>query len=67
MFLLIIHLHKFRNFQSNFHFLEQNGVAFAKRFSSSTSSQNLYMAQRFGIGSEENLGAIRINVPVYYI
>jgi hypothetical protein len=46
---------------------KDSGVAFAKRFSSSTTSQNLYMAQRFGIGSEENLGAIRINVPVYYI
>jgi len=45
---------------------KDSGVAFAKRYSSSTSSLNFYMAQRFGISSEENLGALRLNVPVNY-
>jgi len=46
---------------------KDSGIAFSKRYSSSVAVQNLYMAQRFGVGSEENLGAVRLNVPVYYV
>ena len=42
------------------------GIAYAKRFSSSTSTVNFYIANRFGLSSEENLGTIRLNVPFYY-
>jgi hypothetical protein len=44
---------------------KDSGIGYAKRYSSSTSSQNYYLAQRMGISTEENLGCIRVNVPVF--
>jgi len=41
-----------------------SGISYSKRVSSTTLSTNLYVAQRLGITSEDNLGAIRLNVPV---
>jgi len=43
---------------------KESGIAFCKRYSSTTSSVNFYMAQRLGMSSEDNVGAIRINVPM---
>lgn len=40
------------------------GIAYSKRSSSTTKSLNYYIAQRVGISSEDNLGAIRLNVPL---
>jgi len=40
------------------------GFAYSRRASSTTLSQNLYLAQRMGITPEENMGAVRLNVPV---
>jgi len=40
------------------------GIAYSRRASSTTLSQNLYIAQRMGITPEENMGAVRLNVPV---
>ena len=42
---------------------KESGIAFCKRYSSTTSSVNYYMAQRLGFSSEDNSGAIRVNVP----
>jgi len=39
------------------------GIAYSRRMSSTTLSTNLYIANRMGISSEENLGAVRLNVP----
>jgi hypothetical protein len=44
--------------------LKDSGIGFSNRYSSSTSTTNYYMAQRFGISLEANAGTIRINVPV---
>jgi hypothetical protein len=43
---------------------KDSGVGFSKRYSTTSSANLYYMAQRIGIASEENQGAIRISVPV---
>jgi hypothetical protein len=45
---------------------KDSGIAYSRRYSSSTNSFNYYMAQRMGISSEENLGSLRLNVPTYF-
>jgi hypothetical protein len=38
----------------------------ASRWSSSTKTVNLYLAQRLGFGPESNFGCVRVNVPTIY-
>lgn len=42
--------------------LSNNGNGFSERFSSSVSSNLLYLAQRIGTNSQKNVGTIRISV-----
>jgi hypothetical protein len=40
------------------------GVGYAQRWSSSSRTNNIYIAQRIGVAPESNQGTIRLNVPV---
>jgi len=44
--------------------LSNSGIGYAKRFSSTLGYNNLYLAQRIGNFAEENVGSIRLSVPV---
>lgn len=39
------------------------GIGYANRWSSTTSSNNIYIAERIGVAPENNQGTIRLNVP----
>jgi hypothetical protein len=43
-----------------------NGIGYAQRWSSSTRTNNLYIAQRIGVAPEANQGTIRLNVPISF-
>jgi len=46
---------------------KDSGVGFSRRYSTSSSADLYYMAQRVGISLEENQGAIRISIPTVNI
>lgn len=43
------------------------GIGYANRWSSSTFSNNIYIAERIGVSPENNQGTIRLNVPSSFI